>query len=222
MADKIETRGRHLNHVAWLYDPIMERLSFGRERKFRETTMAVMAFSATDRILDIGCGTGSLTLLVAERLEPEGAIVGIDAAPKMIAIARRKATKSRGGGVASFQVGVAERLDFPDASFDMVVNSMFMHHIDTALKQASFREMHRVLRPRGKLVTADIDRPTTRLGAVIGWSARYLLLQEELADNLRGNLPQLMADAGFTDIRRQEHLYGLVSFFTAGKPGEQR
>lgn len=215
MARKLRTRGRDLDHVAWLYDPVLEGLSFGRERRFREKTLAHMTFAPTDRILDVGCGTGSLTLLVAGRLTPPGEAIGIDAAPRMIEIARRKAREA--GVPARFETGVAESLEFADASFDMVVNSMFTHHIDNGLKRLAFAEMFRVLRPGGSLVTADVDRPTTALGALLGWGARWLLVQKELADNLRGELPELMAGAGFRAVRRVDHLYGLVSFFIAEK-----
>jgi len=218
MADKPRTRGRDLDHVAWLYDPVLEGLSFGRERRFREKTLAHMTFAPTDRILDVGCGTGSLTLLVARRLTPPGEAVGIDAAPRMIEIARRKAKEA--GAAARFEAGVAEALEFADASFDLVVNSMFTHHIDTELKRRAFAEMFRVLRPGGTLVTADVDRPTTLLGALLGWGARYLLVQKELVDNLRGELPELMTEAGFREVHRVDHLYGLVSFFTAIKAAD--
>ena len=79
----------------------------------------------------------------------------------------------------------------------MVVNSMFCHHIDLELKNLAFREMYRVLVPGGRLITADIDRPSTLLGWLTGWLGRWLLLQPELADNLRGLLPELMAQCWF-------------------------
>ena len=215
---KPQTRGRDLNHVAWLYDPILEGLSFGKERRFREKTLEFMDFPPDARILDIGCGTGSLTLLAAQQLEPPGEAVGLDAAPRMIEIARRKARKA--GLPARFVTGVAEALEFPDASFDLVVNSMFIHHIDTDLKREAFAEMFRVLRPGGRLVTADVDRPTTVWGALMGWGARWLLIQKELVDNLQGDLPAMMEVAGFRQVRRVDHVYGLVSFFTAEKGAE--
>lgn len=211
----VKTAGRDLNHVAWLYDPLVEKLSFGRERRFREKTMAWMDLQPGQQILDIGCGTGSLTLMIADQLQT-GGVTGIDAAPRMIEIAKNKAARRK--NPASFFTGVAEELTFQDSSFDTVVNSMFTHHINHGLKQRAFAEMYRVLKPGGLLVTADIDRPTTRFATLLGWLSRYLLLQPELADNLRGLLPSLMAEAGFLTVRRHEHLYGMISFFSARKP----
>lgn len=211
----VKTGGRDLNHVAWLYDPLLERLSFGRERRFREKTLPYLALKPGQDILDVGCGTGSLTLLIAARMGV-GTVTGIDAAPRMIAIAQKKAATQ--GSVARFAVGIAEALDFAEARFDTVVNSMFAHHVNHDLKERAFAEMYRVLKPGGLLVTADIDRPSTGLAAAIGWLSRYLLLQPELEDNLRGRLPDLIRGAGFTQVVRHEQVYGLVSFFTSFKP----
>lgn len=210
-----QTKGRHLNHVAWLYDPLVEKMSLGRERRFRETTLQIMNANPHDHVLDIGCGTGSLTLLIAENLANDGEVVGLDAAPKMIAIARKKAIRKRSR--AQFVVGVAEKLDFADSSFDLVVNSMFTHHINRELKRLAFAEMYRVLKPGGRLCTADIDKPTTFFARVLGWASRYVLFQPELEDNLCGKLPELMAEANFQDIKKRKHLYGIVSFFVASK-----
>jgi ubiquinone/menaquinone biosynthesis C-methylase UbiE len=213
---RINTRGRHLNHVATLYDPLLDRLSFGREQRFRNLTLQHMQIAPAERILDIGCGTGSLTLLAARQLGADGSIIGIDAAPNMIAIARKKASAAAITS-ARFETAIAESLPFADGEFTMVVNSMFCHHIDLELKNLAFREMYRVLVPGGRLITADIDRPSTLLGWLTGWLGRWLLLQPELEDNLRGLLPELMAQAGFDDVRRVGHVHGLISFFTAVK-----
>lgn len=214
--EKPQTRGRHLNHVASLYDPLVEKMSFGRERRFREKTVAIMDIQPDDKILDIGCGTGSLTIMIARYLSATGHVIGIDAAPRMIKIARNKAARAR--NKAEFAVGIAEKLDFDDASFDIVVNSMFTHHIDNELKKLAFAEMFRVLKQGGRLCTADIDKPSTFIAGLIGWTGRYILLQPELEDNLRGKLPELIRKADFQDVDKKEHLYGMVSFYLARKP----
>lgn len=211
----VKTTGRDLNHVAWLYDPLVEKMSFGRERRFREKTIRYMDIQPGQQILDIGCGTGSLTLMIAAELE-DLEVIGIDAAPKMIAIAQKKAKRQK--SAARFEVQIAEDITFDNKKFDIVVNSMFCHHIDHELKKKAFAEMFRVLKPGGLLVTADIDKPTTLIAKAIGWLSRYLLLQPELEDNLRGLLPELIRNAGFAKVCRHEHIYGLVSFFTAHKP----
>jgi ubiquinone/menaquinone biosynthesis C-methylase UbiE len=211
-----KTRGRHLNHVASLYDPLVEKMSFGRERRFREKTLAIMDINPHDKVLDIGCGTGSLTILIDKHLSGEGQVIGIDAAPKMIKIAQKKA--ARDGSNATFAVGIAEKLNLEDSSFDIVVNSMFTHHIDNELKRLAFAEMFRILKPGGRLCTADIDKPSTFLAALLGWTSRYLLFQPELEDNLNGKLPELIQEANFKDVNKREHLYGMVSFYIARKP----
>jgi len=74
-----------------------------------------------------------------------------------------------------------------------------------------------VLKPRGKLLTADIDRPSTASAWIAGWLGRFFLLQPELIDNLRGEIPGLIRDAGFEKVSRLAHVHGMISVFSAIK-----
>jgi ubiquinone/menaquinone biosynthesis C-methylase UbiE len=102
-----------------------------------------------DRVLDVACGTGALTLAVAERVGPDGSVVGLDANPQMLAVARRKSTR------IEWIEGTAESLPLSDRSFGAVVSQFgLMFFSDRA---AALREMRRVLRPDGRLAVAVCD-----------------------------------------------------------------
>jgi ubiquinone/menaquinone biosynthesis C-methylase UbiE len=101
------------------------------------------------RVLDVACGTGALTVAVAGLVSPGGAVVGLDANPEMLAVARRKHA-----GI-EWHEGPAESLPFPDASFDAVVSQFGLMFFDDRV--AALREMQRVLRPGGRLAVAVWD-----------------------------------------------------------------
>ena len=99
----------------------------------------------TGRVLDVGCGTGELTLLVASRgLEA----TGVDASPRAIALAQGKAAE-RGIAGVRFEVGDALDLAFPDAAFDTVVDSGVFHVFDDEPRARFVASIHRVLAPGG-------------------------------------------------------------------------
>ncbi len=104
---------------------------------------------AGEHALDVACGTGALTIAVAERVSLNGRAVGLDASPEMLAVARRKRAD------IEWQDGRAESLPFVDASFDAVVSQFGLMFFDDRI--AALREMQRVLRPRGRLAVAVCD-----------------------------------------------------------------
>jgi SAM-dependent methyltransferase len=143
------------------------------------------------RVLDIGCGTGNLTIR-ARRAESAVQITGIDPDPRALEKARKKAP-----GV-TFERGYAQELPFVDGSFDRVLSSMMLHHLDPEMRRAALGEAYRVLRPGGSVHIVD----------VVG---RHLSVVH--AD---GELPGLLREAGFdcADLgSRRLRLVGPVAFF---------
>ena len=148
-----KTKGRTLNYAARVYDFCQERMYLSRDRMTRERLMELVDFSQFGAVLDVGCATGNLTLDIARHLSPGGNVVGIDAAPNMVAVARRKA----GDLPVEFRVALAEELPFDDGTFDAVASTFFFHHLPLDLKRRAFAEAFRVLQPGGWIVTVDID-----------------------------------------------------------------
>lgn len=102
------------------------------------------------RVLDVGCGTGSLTFALAAR-DTDIAIAGVDLTEPFVARARQRASDAR----LSFQVGDATALDFPDRSFDHTLSLLCLHFVAEPLK--AVREMARVTRPGGTVAAAVWD-----------------------------------------------------------------
>lgn len=212
----VPTRGRTLDYAAVVYDFLEPLLLLGRQAEYDRHLLELLAPRAGDRVLDLGCGTGLLCRRIADRLDPAagGEAVGIDAAGRMIALARRK----RGGSGCRFEAMAAERLEFPDAAFDAVVSSLFFHHVDLDLKRQALGEALRVLKPGGRLVIADMHTPTTWMGALVSHVARWFFWQPEIGENIRGVLPDLIAAAGFAPPQLQGTYFGYIAVLTSRKP----
>lgn len=104
------------------------------------------------RVLDVGCGTGNLLRSTGKR-HPNAELFGLDPDPKALVRARRKAR--RAGLTVRLDRGFAQELPYADGSFDRVLSSLMLHHLDSASKDELLAEVHRVLRPDGLLVLAD-------------------------------------------------------------------
>ena len=212
----VPTRGRTLDCAAVVYDLCEPILLLGKQAEYDHKIVSLLELHKADRILDLGCGTGVLTRMIADQLDAEagGVCVGIDAAARMIQVARKK----RGNETCRFDVAAAEDLPYEDDAFDAVVSSLFFHHVDLDLKAKALSEAWRVLRPQGKLVIADMHIPTTWMGALVSHVSRWFFMQPQIGENIRGVLPSLIRDAGFEAPVNVCCYFGYITVFLSRKP----
>lgn len=126
----------------------------------------------------------------------------------MIAVARAKAARMKRD--VAFQVGVIEALAFPDATFDVVLSSLMMHHLPDDLKREGLAEIARVLKPGGRLLIVDMKRPSGRLSRVLTTMAMHGHMQTGIQD-----LPAMLRAVGFTGVDTGKTGLALLGFVRA-------
>lgn len=176
--------------MEWFIDTFMFR---GQMRQLRRRAADLARIQPGEQALDVGCGTGTLALIVRKRVGRAGHVAGVDPGTEQIARARSKAARRHLS--IDFQVGVIEQLPFPDATFDVVFSTLMMHHLPAPLKRQGLAEIARVLKPGGRLIIADFKRKQERTGQAARFHAGGSSIQD---------LTALVRDAGFSQVETQE------------------
>lgn len=196
-----------------LYDPFTRLLGVG---SLHEALVDQAGVQPGQRVLEIGCGTGNLTLAVKRRVR-DAAVTGLDPDPRALARARRKS--GRAGLAVRWDRGFSEDLPYGDGSFDRVLSSLMFHHLDADAKRATLREVRRVLTPGGTLHLLDFGGSRD---ASDGFMARIAHRNHMLEDNFGDRIPTLMREAGFVEVGAVAHrihrLMGRATYFRALAP----
>jgi len=201
-----ETRGNVI-HWAGPYDALTNHILQPSQKSIGRLAQ----IKAGDRVLDVGCGSGRLTMAAQEWAGADGQAVGLDPSPEMIRVARKNA--ERAGSKAKFELGVVESLPFPDASFEVVLNRLMLHHLPGDLKQRGLAEMRRVLKPGGICLVVDFEPPKS------GWLR--MIVENHMAPmahvDVREYVP-LLVEAGFTEIETGPTSSKLLSYVRGRVP----
>jgi ubiquinone/menaquinone biosynthesis C-methylase UbiE len=199
---------------AWFYDATVNIMTLGQARRLRMLTVDQAQLKPGESILDVGCGTGAVTIPAKTKVGNQGSAAGIDPAPEMIAAARRKAQQAR--LEIDFRVGVIESLPFQDQTFDVVTSSLMMHHLTDRLRSKGLAEIWRTLKPGGRLLIADMRRPE-------GSAFQKLLTSTvfhhgHIVEFGLQDLPELLKEAGFEEVEQLDAHFLTIGFVRAKKP----
>lgn len=203
------------------YDLMNDVLSLGLDRWWRRAAAAALEVAPGERVLDLGCGTGKLGIL----LSSHHPITGVDVSEAMLREARR-----RSAGRLRLVQGSAFRLPFREASFGAAISAFVLRNLDDL--PVAFAELGRVLAPGGGIALLDITEPSRpwvrrlfdayfrtaapALGALVGKRTEYLYLVRSLT-----HLPppsevcEMLGRAGFVGCRARPLTGGMVTLFTA-------
>jgi demethylmenaquinone methyltransferase / 2-methoxy-6-polyprenyl-1,4-benzoquinol methylase len=171
---------RHFSAIAAKYDLANDILSFGLQRGWKRTAVRLLELKPGDAVLDVCGGTADLSLLAAGPAGPAGRLLVYDFNREMLDVGRGKAARTAGGDRIFFIQGDAEEIALPDGSVDAAIVGFGIRNLSRLEK--GLQEMHRVLKPGGRLVCLEFSQPPVR------WFRRLYDLYSGAAIPLVGKL----------------------------------
>jgi demethylmenaquinone methyltransferase/2-methoxy-6-polyprenyl-1,4-benzoquinol methylase len=225
--------GAMFDAIAERYDLLNRIISLGIDQGWRRRTVAALRLQPGARVLDLATGTGDLAILVAES-EPSATVVGLDPSERMLAIAAMKVAGEQLGERIELVSGDAERLPFPDASFDGITMAFGIRNVPN--RAQALAEMARVVRPGGRIAILELSEPrgglvaplarfhvhtlVPRLGALLSGAAAYRYLERSIARFPRpAEFAETMRSAGLDVVEVRPLTFGVVCLFVATPGG---
>jgi len=210
-----ETRGATL-HKASQYDFHTRLMGLGANQANSRMIAQMANIKPGDKVLDVGCGSGNLTLTAKRYAGRSGSVYGIDASPEMIDVARKKAKEISTD--VMFDVALIEKLPFGDSTFDVVINRLVLHHLPDDLKQQALAEIFRVLQPGGTIFLADFQTPANPILARL--ISLFIGHPAMMQSKVSGLIPML-AQAGFDNLTSGQTRSVFMGFASGNKPKDR-
>src|SRR3954449_3533104 len=178
-----------------LYDPIVALSS--RERGFKRRLLEHARVKDGESVLDLACGTGTLAIEI-KKGHPKAKVSALDGDRSILERAKSKANDA--GVKVDFVRGLSTDLPYDARSFDVVLSTLFFHHLTDEAKADTAEEIRRVLRLGGRVLIADWGRPQDPLMRMFFLNVQILDGFRNTASNVAGKLPEFLRDAGLKRV----------------------
>jgi ubiquinone/menaquinone biosynthesis C-methylase UbiE len=199
-----------------IYDPVVALTS--RERGFKRRLLEHAAISDGERVLDLACGTGTLAIEIKKGAS-KAKVSALDADPAILERARAKAREA--GVKIIFDQGFSNELPYDARRFDVVVSTLFFHHLGDEAKADTAEEIRRVLKPGGRILIADWGRPQDPLMRMAFVGVQLLDGLRTTSSNVAGRLPDFLRDAKLKRVSVVERMrtpLGTIEILSALRP----
>lgn len=203
------------NWLTQFYDRLLT--TFLREKTFKMKLIESIRQPNPKHILDIGCGTATLSLML-ESTFPEACVTGLDGDEKILAIAKHKGQEAQ--SKIRFVKAMSYAIPVSAGLFDVVTSSLMLHHLNAGAKTKTLGEAYRVLQPNGTIAIADWGKPSNFIMRWVFYLVQLLDGFETTTDNVKGKIPDYLTRAGFREVNEIEKIdtiLGTISIYQGKK-----
>ncbi len=225
--------------IAEYYDKMNGIMSIGMVKGWHKFMFKKAGNISGFKVCDVGCGTGEISFMAAERVGAEGTVIGVDITPGMLTMAEKKMETLDLPVKVDFRVGDALDMQFEDNTFDLVTSGYMLRNV-TNIKQA-VSEMYRITKPGSMVIVAELSKPKNR---VVRWGHNFYLKKiipiwgrkydkgkkidgkqpayDWLTSSLEGfphgnDMVKIFKEVGFSEARFYNKSMGAVNIYVAKK-----